>query len=325
MTKHTPFAARRLTAEGCGTACFWYAPERGEQGFTSLAHEDPMDTMNSVFELSGKAVLVTGAASGIGRATTELLLSLGARVVALDRDNEALEGLCSSHSERVTAGQLTAHEVDVTDKAHVCSVIQGARAERARLDGLVHCAGVVRADDPSGPGIEDYDVTMDTNVRGTLNLVAAVKPIMKAQQSGSIVLLGSVVGHLGWPNRSVYCASKGAVHALTRALAVELAPASVRVNAIAPGLVWTPMIEQVVARAADPRRAFALRCVEQANGRMLAATEVARAALFFVSSLSAPATGCVHDLSVGRTAGHIPSLETPGPEFERFCAEHLRA
>lgn len=269
---------------------------------------------DSLFNLHDKVAVITGGASGIGRAAVIQLLALGARVVALDRNGEALEALRSELTDTGVDGRLVTRTLDVTELAHLKSTAQWVADSERRIDILVTSAGVVRADNPDGPGREDFDLMIDVNVRGTMNSIAAVKPFMKAQRSGSIVLLGSVVAQLGWPARMAYCASKAAVHGLARAAAVELAPHNVRVNVVAPGLVWTPMIEAVVRAAPDPARAFAARSLEQANGRMLRAEEVANAIVFFASNFSAPATGCIHDLSVGRIAGHIPSVDQPGPE-----------
>lgn len=277
----------------------------------------------SLLGLDGQVAVITGAGSGIGRATAELFLSLGSHVVAADRDEAALTALALEYLDTAASPRLSVRPLDVTQAGACRALVRQIHGELGRIDLMVTSAGVVRPDLPDGPGTEDYDLMFDTNVRGTLNMAAATKHAMIAQRSGSMVLLGSVVGNLGWSARSVYCATKGAIHAMTRALAVELAPASVRVNAIAPGLVWTPMIERVVTAAPDPERAFIARCVEQANGRMLTASEVARAVLFFASAMSAPATGCVHDLSVGRAAGHIPSIEHPGPDFAHFRAERF--
>lgn len=156
---------------------------------------------------------------------------------------------------------------------------------------------------------------MDVNLQGTLNAVHAVRPAMTRQGKGAIVLVGSIVASLGWPGRVDYCASKGAVEAAMRALALELAASGIRVNAVAPGLVWTPMIRTVVKNDPDPVAAFRFRSVQQALGAMLRPEDVARHILFLGSDLSTGLVGSVLDASGGRLAGHIPDPARPGPHF----------
>lgn len=187
-----------------------------------------------------KVVLVTGGASGIGRATAERLLASGWRVAIADRDEKALEALGQQHG--ASAGVLVAG-LDVTDEdaaqalvARVCDTLGG-------LDGVVNSAGIA-ADIPAlETPVDLFRRILDVNVVGTFIVARAAARVMKDRGGGAIVNMASVSGLRGSKGRSAYGASKGAVGTLTQVLANDLARYGIRVNAVAPGPVDTPMIK----------------------------------------------------------------------------------
>lgn len=266
--------------------------------------------MNSGWE--GKIVVITGAASGIGLATARLCASLGARDVLLDVNSTALG--------KVDIQSASKYILDVSDLADCHSIAAGYQ----RVDLLVTSAAVALPDDPSGPG-PNFERMMAVNVRGSLNAVAAFKDGLIAAK-GSVVMLSSTVAILARPGFMSYCGSKGAVEQGMRAVALQLAPQGVRVNAVAPGFVWTPLMQEIVLRIASNggslEQAIRERCAEQNSGRMLEAREVAEA-IVQVSQIRG-LTANVLRLDGGRHAGHVPNVQNPGPEFSEAYQGYLR-
>ena len=197
--------------------------------------------------IAGKTALVTGGSRGIGRAIVLLLASEGAQVTFFYRDNAAAAG------EVVAAagGRATAMAVDIRDSAACATAVEGIVDRCGRIDILVNNAGVTR-DNPLA-AFEDDDVAavIDTNVTGVFNVTRAVVPYMTAQRAGTIINLSSVAGEKGGRGQTNYAASKGAINAFTRALAVELAPRKIRVNGVAPGVIETDMSADVRELAGD--------------------------------------------------------------------------
>jgi 3-oxoacyl-[acyl-carrier protein] reductase len=200
--------------------------------------------------LAGKVVIVTGGSRGIGRAAVELFGAEGADVTFLFRQNAA------AAAQVVEAGgasgqRIAADQVDVRD-ADACAAFVERVAERCgRIDVLVNNAGVVRDNLLGFLEDDDVRVVLDSNVGGVFNVTRAVVPHMIAQRAGTIINISSVAGEKGGRGQTNYAASKGAVNAFTRALAVELAPRGIRVNAVAPGVIETEMSEELRQRAAD--------------------------------------------------------------------------
>jgi 3-oxoacyl-[acyl-carrier protein] reductase len=198
--------------------------------------------------LAGAVAIVTGGSRGIGRAIVQVLLAAGMDVVFTYRDNAA------AAAEVTTAGpetRLTAEAVDVRDAAACIALAEKVYDRVGRIDLLVNNAGVIR-DNPLGalePG--DVKVVLETNVEGTFNMTRAVIPYMISQRRGKIVNISSVSGEKGGRGQTNYAASKGAINAFTRALAVEVAPRGITVNAVAPGVIETEMSRAVRDMAGD--------------------------------------------------------------------------
>ncbi len=234
--------------------------------------------------LIGKTVIVTGGSRGIGRAIVELFAAEGARVTFFYRDNTA------AAAEVVDAGraagqQIAAEQVDVQD-AGACAAAVERMAERCgRIDVLVNNAG--RARDNILGLLDDDDIrqVLDTNVGGVFNVTRAVVPHMISQRSGKIINISSVAGEKGGRGQTNYAASKGAINALTRALAVELAPRRITVNAVAPGVIETELSQAIRERAGDEVRSRILL------RRFGTALEVAYAVVFLASKYGDYITG----------------------------------
>ena len=180
--------------------------------------------------LDGRRILVTGASSGIGRAVAELCVAQGARVLATGRRAEALDELDGVRRFACDLLEPGAPE------ACVAACVEGMDG----LDGVVHAAGtVLRGEDPRSTPDAQIDDVLGTNLALPLRVARAALGALG--RGGSIVLLSSQLGRIGAPGYASYCAAKGGVDALVRALAVDVGPDGIRVNAVAPGLVRTPM------------------------------------------------------------------------------------
>jgi len=242
-------------------------------------------------------VVVTGAASGIGLAATERLLAQGWRVAALDRDGGGLDALRTRFSD----GTLQVHALDLTDEAALAA-LPGA-LEGERVVGLVNSAGIGANTPFRDTTPADFRRIYEINVVAGFALAQTLLPSMEAAGGGSIVNIASVSGMLGNLGRSAYGASKGAVIALTKIMAVELAPAMIRVNAVSPGPIETPMVREWHDEATRERwlAKVALRRYGEPD-------EIAGAILFLIDpAASSYVTGQVLAVDGGfTTAGLLP-------------------
>ena len=234
--------------------------------------------------LSGKVVLVSGGSRGIGRAVVELFARDGADVVFFYRANaaaaqEVVDGVLAG------GGKCQALQADVCDAAGVAAAVDQVVESRGRIDVLVNNAGIVR-DNLLGM-LEDEDIraVLDTNVGGVFNLTRAVSRHMISKRSGRIVNLSSVAAQKGGRGQSNYAASKGAIEAFTRAMAVELASRKITVNCVAPGVIETEMSQQVRDLADDQIKA---RILLKRYGQ---AQDVAHAVWFLASRFADYITG----------------------------------
>ncbi len=198
--------------------------------------------------LAGAVAIVTGGSRGIGRAVVHTLAAAGMEVVFTCRENATTAVKVFSAVEVV---KITAQSVDVRDAAACAAFAEKVFDRTGRIDLLVNNAGVIR-DNPLG-ALEPADVraVLETNVEGTFNMTRAVMPFMISQRRGKIVNISSVSGEKGGRGQTNYAASKGAINAFTRALAVEVAPRGINVNAVAPGVIETEMSRAVRDLAGD--------------------------------------------------------------------------
>jgi len=183
----------------------------------------------------GRVVIVTGAASGMGAATARLFAAEGDHVLIVDRDQVGAQRT----ADEVGGTALTG---DVTSSAFCDHAVSTAVDEHGGLDVLVNAAGVIVRADADGTSDDDWQWVMNVNVNGTFYFCRAAVRAMKASGGGAIVNFGSMWGDVGGKGHVAYCASKGAIHNLTRALALDHARDGIRINAVCPGEVDTPML-----------------------------------------------------------------------------------
>ncbi|GDY30264.1 SDR family NAD(P)-dependent oxidoreductase [Gandjariella thermophila] len=232
-------------------------------------------------EFDGLVAAVTGGASGIGLATARLLAGRGARVACLDVKPEALPGT------------LAVVPCDVTDDTSVRAAVDAVVRRFGGLDVLVNNAGVGARGDVTANDDTEWHRVLDVNVVGMARVARAALPHLRRSAHAAIVNTGSVAGWAGLPQRALYSASKGAVHALTLAMAADHVRDGVRVNAVAPGTVDTPWIGRLVDDAEDPAAERALLAARQPHGRLVSPEEVAHAIAYLASPLSGSTTGTV--------------------------------
>lgn len=250
--------------------------------------------------LRGKVALITGSASGIGRVAAETFAREGARVVVAD----VIDGTEVVDAIVAAGGTASYVRCDVTDEASVSGAVGHAVEVHGALDVMFNNAGVMLPDDddPVSTPLETYERTMDINVKGVLLGCRAALPVMQKQGRGSIVNVASFVAHMGAATPQVaYTASKGAVLAMTREIAVIYARQGIRANALCPGPVMTPLLAKFLSDDAKRQR----RLVHIPMGRFGSPEEIAQGALFLASDESSWMTGQSLIIDGGITAAYV--------------------
>ena len=197
-------------------------------------------------KLDGKVALVTGGARGIGRAICEAYAAAGAKVAVADLLTEDAEA-----TARALGDQGMAVTMDVRDVASIQAGVSAVDATWGGIDILVNNAGVFNMASIDSVTEEDYRCQYDVNVGGTIFAIQAVAPLLKRRGGGSIVNFASQAGRRGEPNIVIYCSTKAAVISITQSMALELAGDNIRVNAVAPGVIDTPMWDVVDSQFAE--------------------------------------------------------------------------
>jgi len=259
-----------------------------------------MTSTSGTGRLDGKVAVVTGGGSGIGQATAVRFAAEGASVGVLDLVPESAEQTVAMIDKE--GGVARALAADVSDAAQVAGAVDALAAEHGRIDVLYNNAGVDSRGSVAVAEEADWDRCFAVNVKGTfLTSRAALKHM---GEGGSIVNQASVAGLVGVMNFAAYCAAKGAVIALTRSMAVDLAARRIRVNVICPGTVFTPLMEpMLVARGeGDMELGLARTLVKYPIGRLGDPEDIARVALFLASDEAAFMTGSVVAADGGMTA-----------------------
>lgn len=251
-----------------------------------------------------KIVVLTGAASGIGRSTAILFASEGAYLILSDIDDEGLKKTLEAIKEGKDKASIM--KVDVTKPEEVKKMINSTIEKYSRIDVLIVNAGVVRVGQVEDIPDKDYDLLINVNLKGTHYTCKYAVPYFKKQKFGSIITLASVAAHIGQLAHANYCSTKAGILGYTRALALDLAPYNVRVNSVSPGATDTPMLQSDVAKQARDRGASYEEVrkefeEEGVMGRWARPEEIATGILFLATEESSYMTGADLRLDGGWT------------------------
>jgi len=256
--------------------------------------------------LSGKAAIVTGGAQGIGRGIARALAGAGAAVTVADLNDEA--GAATAAAIRAQGAQSLYVHADVAQEADVHALVAATVARFGRLDIVVNNAGVVAVQTVEASSVEDWDRVMAVNVRSIFLTTKYALPHLRTAGGGAILNVASVSSFVAQQGTPAYCASKGAVLMLTKALALDYGRQGIRVNCLCPGITDTPMLRYHARHAADPDAHLAQRLERVPMGEMLYPEDMGRAAIFLCSDEATGITGA----SLVVDGGYIACAEFTG-------------
>lgn len=251
--------------------------------------------------LDGKVAIITGAASGIGRESAGLFAREGAQVIIADIDVEG--GERAAAEIRDAGGEAVFHATDVAEESSVRAAVELATVRYGRLDVMFNNAGISVVKPTIEMSVEEWDRIQAVNLRGVFLGCKYAIPVMIRNGGGSVINVSSNAGLVGRPNYGAYCASKGGVVLLTKSLAVDHSRHNVRVNAIAPGSVLTPLAREIFLSKPDPEAAMQNLAEAAPAKRLGQPLDIAYAALYLASDDSAFVMGAVLAVDGGRTAG----------------------
>jgi 2-keto-3-deoxy-L-fuconate dehydrogenase len=238
-------------------------------------------------EFDGLSAIVTGGASGIGLATAVLLAQRGATVSCLDLGVDNLPE------------PLRGHVADVSDDPAVRAAVDAAAVDMGGVDILVNNAGIGAQGTVETNSDEEWHRVLDVNVVGMVRVARAALPYLRRSAHAAIVNTCSIAAHAGLPQRALYSASKGAVQALTLAMAADHLPEGIRVNCVSPGTADTPWVRRLLQAAADPDAELAALQARQPSGRLVSAEEIAAAIAYLASPSASATTGTVLSVDGG--------------------------
>lgn len=238
-------------------------------------------------QLEGLVAVVTGGASGIGAAIARRLHDEGAQVAVLDLDIAGADD------------RFAAFTADVSDRASVDAAIAGVAERFGRIDIVINNAGIGAQGDVAANDDDEWALVLDINVIGIARVSAAALPWLRQSPSAAICNTASIASTAGLPQRALYSASKGAVSALTRAMAADHLREGIRVNAVNPGTADTPWVNRLLASADDPAAERAALEARQPHGRLVSADEVAAAVAYLVSPAAGSTTGTFIEVDGG--------------------------
>jgi len=250
--------------------------------------------------IQDRVALITGGASGIGKATARLFLAEGARVVISDINGDALE--LAVEELRPAGDQISGVRGDVRSMESAGEMVRAAVDRHGRLDILFCNAGITSVMPISELTEQEWDAVIDTNLKGMFTLVKHAVPQMRAQGGGTIITMGSEMGIVAVPESPAYNASKGGVIMLTRSLAIDLIRDNIRVNSLCPGITRTPLLQAEVDNSLDPEKTAAEQAAWAPIMRVADPAEIAHGALFLASDDSSFAVGSCLVLDGGFTA-----------------------
>jgi NAD(P)-dependent dehydrogenase (short-subunit alcohol dehydrogenase family) len=256
---------------------------------------------NATKPLTGKVALITGAASGIGRATALLFAHEGAAVAIADVNQQAGEAVADEII--LNGGHAFVEHTDVTQAAHCQRVVERTLRQFGGIHILFNNAGIMRRASVVELSEQDWDRVMAVNVKSIFLMSRKVIPIMAKAGGGSIINTASGWGLAGGPRAAVYCASKGAVVLLTKAMAVDHGPQHIRVNCICPGDTDTGMLRNEAQQLGEQEDRFLAESARRPLGRIGKPEEIAQAALYLASDASSFVTGTALVVDGGGLAG----------------------
>lgn len=248
-----------------------------------------------MFLLNNKTAVVTGAGSGIGKAAALVLAKQGARVYALDLNEDAAAATVSEITE--AGGSATAISCNVTVQSEVAQAFAGA----GQIDILVNCAGISHIGKADNTSEEDFDRIYQVNVKGTYNCLHEALPLMVQRQKGVILNMASIANNVGLPDRFAYSMSKGAVLGMTLSVAKDYISQGIRCNCISPARVHTPFVDGFLAKTYPGREAEMFEQLSQTQpiGRMAKPEEIAHLILYLCSDEASFITGCDYPIDGG--------------------------
>ena len=242
-------------------------------------------------DMKGRVVVITGGASGIGEACAELFYNEGARVVVVDKQAPQ-----TSHKDLVLEGDVGDEK---TVQAHVNAILENY----GRIDSLVTCAGFSTGKSVTETSLDDWNAVLQTNLTGTFLWARETAITMSKTGGGTIVMIGSQLAFAGGKSNAAYLASKGGIVSLAQTMAIDCAVDNIRVNALIPGAIETPLLSRSFARADDPDVARVRSISRHPLGRLGQPSEMARAILFLASPASSFSTGSCLRADGGWLAG----------------------